>query len=97
MQLLINILGNGHLAGEVNVTAIEVSAMRNVHPPQQIHALLATDLISQIVLQVTFWQYRVKLFLNILGQFIVLQFGPKMNKIRPVMSEILDCKGVLRG
>ena len=68
-----------------------------VHPPQQIYARLATNLISQRVLQVTFLQYRVKLFLNILEQFIVLQLGQKMNKIRSVMSEIIDCKGDLRG
>ena len=50
-------------------------------------------LISQIFL----WSLLGKLFLNIFGQFIVLQLGQKMNKIRPVMSEIPDCKGVLRG
>ena len=42
-----------------------------VHPPQQIHASLATNLFSQIGFQVSFRQFRVKFFLNILGQFII--------------------------
>ena len=53
-------------------------------------------MVNRNSLQVTFWQWRVKLFLNILGQFIVLPFGQKMNKILPVIDEILDCKGIRR-
>ena len=45
-----------------------------------------------------FWRYRVKLFLSILGQLIEVKFGHKMNKIRPLIREILDSiKGTRRG
>ena len=62
----------------------------HVHPPQQIHDLLAAKHNYQIVLQVTLWQYRAKIFLNILRQYIVVQFGQKMNIIRPVIGEFLE-------
>ena len=51
----------------MNIERIKIEHMqctqrnRDVRLPQQIGAFWATDLISQIVLQVTFWQYRVKL------------------------------------
>ena len=69
-----------------------------VHPPQQIHDIFATNLISQIGFQGSFWQYRVKLFLIILGQlFIVSQFGLVINRIQSIISEILDFKGIRKG
>ena len=55
--------------------------LSNVHPPQQIHDLSGVNLISQIGFQVSFWQHRVELFLNILGQFIISQFGLKIDRI----------------
>ena len=56
--------------------------------------LLASNHIFQITLQVAFWQYRVTLFPIILGEFIEMQFGQKMNRMRPVIP---DCIGIGRG
>ena len=52
------------------------------------HDLYATNHISQMVLPDAFWAGWSQIFLNILGKLRGIQFGQKMNKIRPVMSEI---------
>ena len=48
------------------IVFLTIAVDSQVLPPQQIlHAFLASNFRFQIGFQVTFWHYRVKLFLNI--------------------------------
>ena len=78
------------LMGEDRLDQKRIETFFDVHPPQQIHDFLATNHISQIVLQVTFLQYLVKLFQH-LRTIHKNSFRTEISKIR---REILNSKRI---